>query len=244
MSGQTVTQTSTDRVRAMVLDGELQPGSRLQERQLAASLGVSRTPIRDTLQLLAGEGLLEYSPHSGYVVRRFDLGEVIDAFDTRLALEGMACRTLALRGVERATADALIDNLERSESLINPEGWNHEVQRRWYERNLEFHDLILEAVGNRYLMQGVGQARRIPLIYDTARRRHGLDDLLSLLTYETFRQAVADHRRIVDALLAAQPDRAEFLMREHIFTSREALRRNADVWERGDGEDDAASTAD
>ncbi len=233
MSSQTATQTATEKLRTLVLDGGLEPGLRLQERQLAATLGVSRTPVRDSLQALAGEGLLDYSPRSGYTVRSFGLTEVLDAFDARLALEGMACRTVAARGLPAETAQALDDNLERSAAILDADDGSDDVSTRWYETNLEFHDLILAAAGNRYLIQGVAQARRIPRIYDRTRHPRGHDDLLRLLSIDTLRQAVADHRRIFDALSEQQPDRAEFLMREHIFTNREQLRRNSAVaWDR------------
>ena len=202
---------------------------RVQERQLAATLGVSRTPIRDSLQALAAEGLVDYSPRSGYTVRDFGLGEVLDAFDARQALEGMACRTAAARGLAEETVVALRDNLQRSAAILATATDDGDAHARWYETNLEFHDLILASVDNRYLSQGVAQARRIPQIYDRTRHVRDRGDLLRLLSRDTLTEAVADHRRIFDALCAQQPDRAEFLMREHIFTNREHLRRNARV---------------
>ena len=159
MTTRTTTQSVTERVRAKVLDGELSPGSRLQERQLAAALGVSRTPVRDALQVLASEGLLDYSPHSGYIVRRFGLSEVLDSFDVRIALEGMASRKLAEIGPSPETIELLTENVRRSLEVVDVEQWTSNSRTRWLELNLEFHDTILNAVGNRYLIRGVQDAQ-------------------------------------------------------------------------------------
>ncbi|HEX7658986.1 MAG TPA: GntR family transcriptional regulator [Pseudonocardiaceae bacterium] len=230
MTTRTTTQSVTERVRAKVLDGELSPGSRLQERQLAAALGVSRTPVRDALQVLASEGLLDYSPHSGYIVRRFGLSEVLDSFDVRIALEGMASRKLAEIGPSPETIELLTENVRRSLEVVDVEQWTSNSRTRWLELNLEFHDTILNAVGNRYLIRGVQDARGIPRIYDHFLRSYaGYDELAQRYTHDQVRQAVSDHRRLLEAITESQPDRAEFLMREHIFVNREQLRRHIEL---------------
>ncbi|NQE87322.1 GntR family transcriptional regulator [Nocardia terpenica] len=224
MTGSTTTQSVTEQLRAKVLDGELASGSRLQERNLAQLLSVSRTPVRDSLQVLAGEGLLDYSPHSGYVVREFDLTDVLHAFDMRIALEGMACRALAGKPERARTLPLLHANLDRATDTVDRGEWSPDRQGRWLELNLEFHNIILAAAGNPYLVRGVEQARRAPLIYDARHRRDG--DIGHWFTHDEVRQALADHRRIADALTDGPPDRAEFLMREHIYTNREQIRRH------------------
>ena len=95
----TRTQEVVRQIRDLILDGALGPGEQLTEVAMAQRIGVSRTPIRDALNTLATEGLLIYLPNRGYIVRRFDVQEVLDAFDTRGTLEGMACRVVAERGL-------------------------------------------------------------------------------------------------------------------------------------------------
>jgi GntR family transcriptional regulator of vanillate catabolism len=225
MVGTTASQAVTDRLRAMVLGGEIEAGSRLQERQMAERLGVSRTPVRESLQTLAAEGLLDYSPHSGYVVRRFDLGELMDSFDVRMVLEGLGCRILASRGLSEELEHELEENLHESDSVVRgADEWTSSSQDRWLHLNSLFHHSIIQFSGNRYLISGVAQTLRVPLIFDQTMHGHSRDDMARLYSRDQSRQALMDHHRILDALRASQPDRAEFLMREHIFTNREQLR--------------------
>src|SRR5476649_2416987 len=88
-----------DRVREAVLDGSVGAGERLNEVQLSKTLSVSRTPVRAALQALAGEGLLDYAPNRGFTVREFPLPAIVDAYDIRAALEGVAVRFAAERGL-------------------------------------------------------------------------------------------------------------------------------------------------
>src|SRR5580692_8761631 len=88
-----------DRVREAVLDGSVSAGERLNEVQLSKTLAVSRTPVRAALQALAGEGLLDYAPNRGFTVREFPLSAIVDAYDIRASLEGLAARFAAERGL-------------------------------------------------------------------------------------------------------------------------------------------------
>ena len=87
-----------DRVREAILGGAVVAGERLNEVQLSKTLSVSRTPVRAALQALAGEGLLDYAPNRGFTVREFPLPAIVDAYDIRAALEGVAVRFAAERG--------------------------------------------------------------------------------------------------------------------------------------------------
>jgi len=112
-----------DRVREAVLDGSIGAGERLNEVQLSKTLAVSRTPVRAALQALAGEGLLDYAPNRGFTVREFPLPAIVDAYDIRASLEGVAVRFVAERGlgaqereiIERSLAagDKLLERLRR-----------------------------------------------------------------------------------------------------------------------------------
>jgi GntR family transcriptional regulator of vanillate catabolism len=82
-------------LREMILRGKLAPGQRVAEAPLAEELGMSRTPVRQALPMLAKEGLLSLHETRGYVVRAFTWAEVVDAIDLRGALEGLAARRVA-----------------------------------------------------------------------------------------------------------------------------------------------------
>jgi DNA-binding GntR family transcriptional regulator len=90
-------------IRTLVIDGELRPGDRLVERQLADRLGVSRVPVREALRELAHEGLAEQRPTRGMVVRQLDDEAIEELFEVRAALEAIVCR----RVVDRATEEGL-----------------------------------------------------------------------------------------------------------------------------------------
>src|SRR5690242_5084795 len=78
----------TDRLREAILGGEIATGVRLNEVRLSQMMEVSRTPVRAALQALAGEGLLDYVPNRGFLVRTFPLSEIVDAYEIRAQLEG------------------------------------------------------------------------------------------------------------------------------------------------------------
>ncbi|NKJ00972.1 GntR family transcriptional regulator of vanillate catabolism [Novosphingobium sp. SG707] len=209
----------------MIVSGELQPGDRLQAQMLADRLGVSRTPVNDALAVLHKEGLLDYGVNRGYGVRRFDLCTLLDAFDVRLTLEGLACRLIAERGVRAETVAQLRSNLGRSEDLLFAPNWSSEKHARWRQLNLEFHDLLLEEANNSYLTSGVASARSLPPILDRTHGSDATDEIWPLLELKFSQDAWRDHVRIVEAIELGQGSRAENMMKEHVFSSREKARR-------------------
>ena len=86
---------ATESMREMILRGRLKPGQRVTEVMLAQLLGMSRTPVRQALPVLAREGLLVESGTRGYLVRTFTRGDILDAIDLRGVLEGFAVRRIA-----------------------------------------------------------------------------------------------------------------------------------------------------
>src|SRR5579862_5067774 len=95
----TQADVAASHLRDRIVKGEIKPGFHLQEVPLAEELGMSRTPIRAALGLLASEGLLDYVPKKGYVVRRLELASVMQVYAVRANLEGMAARLAAERGI-------------------------------------------------------------------------------------------------------------------------------------------------
>jgi GntR family transcriptional regulator, vanillate catabolism transcriptional regulator len=216
----------TRALRDLIVAGELKPRERLQEQMLAERLGVSRTPVHESLKTLAGEGLVVYEPHCGFMVRDLDTSDVVHAFDVRMVLEGHAARTVAERGLDDDTAAVLERNLARSEAVLHGARWTERLQAEWFTLNWQFHDAILARAANPYLTRAVTQVRNLPKIYDQALGWHLRQDLVRLYRREQSQQALADHRAVFQALVARQPERAEFLLRDHIFCNREAMLRN------------------
>jgi len=140
--------TQTDRavlgIRDMVLRGSVRAGKRLTELGMVDVLGVSRTPVRAALQRLAAEGLLQSAQPNGYVVRSFSEAEIFDAIEIRGALEGLAARMAAERGVPAATLDDLKDCLAAMDTLLATAAPGDEQLSRYGTLNARFHGLLVE----------------------------------------------------------------------------------------------------
>ncbi len=135
----------TQELERMVLGGEIGPGVRLNENQLAARFGVSRGPIREAVRALEGAGLVESVPNRGVFVRRLSVREVRELYDVRAALFGLAGRLMA----ERATRD----EIDRLRGLIQAMESATETRNfeAYYPLNLEFHGAIVDGSGNQTL---------------------------------------------------------------------------------------------
>jgi GntR family transcriptional regulator of vanillate catabolism len=231
----TRTQEITDQLREMIATGVLAPDANLNEAALANTLGASRTPIRHALNALAAEGFCEYRENRGYFVTRFTLQDVLDAFDLRGLLEGAACRTVAERGLDPARISALEATLGESEIALYGSDWGDAELQRWHASNLEFHNLILEAAGNRTLIATVQQLRRLAALATSRARPANETALERVFLRDHSRQALADHRKILAALKAGQAERVDYLMREHIFTNREVVRQRGEAASAAEG---------
>lgn len=104
-----IREVVTDRVRRAIVDQEIRPGTRLRQTQLADALGVSRMPVRDAIQELVAEGLLQPLPSGGVRVPSFDVDEISSALALRRPLEEEAVRALSARGADRDQLRRLLD---------------------------------------------------------------------------------------------------------------------------------------
>ncbi|MCX7158323.1 MAG: GntR family transcriptional regulator [Proteobacteria bacterium] len=209
-------------LRDMIMRGEFAAGFHLQEVPLAERMGVSRTPIREALNLLAKEGLLEPGPKRGYKIRTFTIGEIVEAYEVRATLEGTACRLLAETGLPEDVAARLQDSLEFGDRLIGRGMFTSAEHDPWLEMNNTIHSLLVSATRNAMLAQCVEQTQRVPL----ASARHVHWYRFDKENYELAQSAHRDHHGIVDAILRRQAGRAEARMREHIHFSQELVREH------------------
>lgn len=207
-------------IREMILRGRLAPGQRLAEAPLADSLGMSRTPIRQALPLLAQEGLLAVHARRGYVVRGFTGADIDDAIDVRAVLEGLAVRRIAERGVSKSCVRELRACLEDGDAILRKRRIEESDEGAYAEMNARFHRLILAEAASPILSESLERVGRIPfagaqaLAFDRAR----LEEMYDMLHY-----AHRQHHGIVDALDRGQGGRAEALMREHAGVVKESL---------------------
>ncbi|UBU15645.1 GntR family transcriptional regulator [Nonomuraea gerenzanensis] len=142
---QTLRDEVTKELRRRILSGELAQGERLVEDRLAAALGVSRNPVRESIRVLAAEGFIQVVPRLGATVARLSAEEGEELFDVRMAIEGLAAR-LAARKRSPATAERLRRLLEQSKEAV--EAGRLEAVA---DLNTAFHLAVGEATGNSYL---------------------------------------------------------------------------------------------
>src|SRR3954467_11172860 len=119
MAMKTRSQNVTDTVRDWILTGAVSGGDRLEEIPLAERLGVSRTPVRSALAALSKEGLIDYQPKRGYLVRTFEVDEIFAAYQARASLEGLACRLAAERGVPEDFRAKLRSCLAQGDEILS-----------------------------------------------------------------------------------------------------------------------------
>src|SRR5437762_5152426 len=131
------------RIREMILRGELGPGERVAEAPLAELLGMSRTPVRQALPVLAQEGLLTEHQTRGYVVRGFSTADVLDAIDLRGVLEGLAARRVAERGASRTLLQALRVCLAEGDQILAEGHVADKFEALYVDMNVRFHQLIV-----------------------------------------------------------------------------------------------------
>ncbi len=197
--GELVYQALLEAIR----NGKLLPGYRIREEEIAAMLGVSRTPVREAIQQLQSRRLVEYAPGRGIAVLEMNRQQILELYAIREVLEGAAARLAAQH------ADA--DEIEVMKSLLDELTAAGSDSTRLARLNIALHRVIYEAARNRYVQDALAN----------------LQDALSLLGATTFSvpdrfdSANVEHRAIVAAIEARDPDEAERTARLHI---REAQR--------------------
>jgi DNA-binding GntR family transcriptional regulator len=204
---QNASDVATELLRNAILDGTLAPGQRLKEEELARSLGISRTPVREALVMLQAEGLIEAAPNRGAIVRSHNAEELDDLYQLRALLEGHAARRAAVHAKDEL-APELWGSCERFDKLIAKGEVNELVQE-----NLTFHNLILEAAGSHRLESMVRNVTDLPLVYR------------SYIWYSPEQRKISlhYHEQITHALEARDGERAELVMKEHVFEARDVL---------------------
>lgn len=204
-------------LRQFILDGRIEPSRRLTELRASEITGVSRTPVRAALQSLAAEGLVRELPSGGYEVQTFSEREVADAVEVRGALEGLAARFAAERGIAPETLARLREIVQHIDRVLSKR--MDEAAFEAYGRlNADFHTTFANACGAPVVMQSIGRAIALPFASPSAfvSMQAVLPEARRLLHV-----ANDQHRCVIDAIEAREGARAEALMREH---ARLALR--------------------
>jgi GntR family transcriptional regulator of vanillate catabolism len=208
-------QELTARIRDMILSGEFSSGQHLREAALADQFSVSRTPVRAALAANEKDGLVEYNPNRGYIVRSFHVRDIAEAYEMRALLEGMACRATAERGMKLDAERAARRAIDLVEKLMRDQGpLDNAAREQWREHNRVFHRSIIDSVENRFLQPMLQMVQQIPSVYPP---------IFASYTAGELARYNEEHKRILECILDRQGTRAEFLMREHILSAGETL---------------------
>jgi GntR family transcriptional regulator of vanillate catabolism len=222
------------RLREMILRGEFSASQRLAEIPIAELLGVSRTPIREALMVLAQEGLLEIAGKRGFRVVEFGAKEIEDAIELRGVLEGTAARLVAESGPDRKLQETLDDCLAVGAEIVGQPVYGVDDDIRWSEMNSRFHKAIVQACGNRALQGALAMNDKLP--FASAQAVLGGEGVTQDVTEghrDVMRLAQSDHQQIVLALGKRQGARVDAMMREH---ARRALVNVELFWGVGDSD--------
>jgi DNA-binding GntR family transcriptional regulator len=207
VSARSLVDVLAERIEAAIISGDLQPGSKIREQTLAASLGVSRGPLREAIRRLEGRKLLQRTPNIGVSVAALSPSDLYEVLQLREVLEGLACALAAKNMTDqelKALAD-LLDQHQQQKSVQEGTGYYQE------SKDFDFHFRIVKGSRNNRLVQLLCE----DLYY-----------LLRVYRYKSStkpgraKQALKEHKDVVAALMRRDPEDAERKMRLHIANAR------------------------
>ena len=194
-----VVELAYDELRAMIVDGRLQPGARIGQAEVADALGISRGSVREALRRLAGDGMVEFEVNRGFFVADVGLERVLERLEARLLLEPEVARLAAERRTDADLAE--LRTSVAAERMARSAAAAHDASRA-------FHAALVAATRNDALTRIFDSL----WIADVGRRL-----LASRRSQPDWQDAdVAEHEQLLGAIEAADGDRAEALMRAHV----------------------------
>src|SRR5579859_180782 len=207
VSARSLVDVLAERIEAAIISGDLQPGSKIREQTLAASLGVSRGPLREAIRRLEGRKLLQRTPNIGVSVAALSPTDLYEVLQLREVLEGLACALAAknMTDQELKALAELLDQHQQQRSVQEGIGYYQE------SKDFDFHFRIVKGSRNARLVQMLCE----DLYY-----------LLRVYRYKSStkpgraKQALKEHKDVVAALLRRDAEDAERKMRLHISNAR------------------------
>ncbi|NSY99642.1 GntR family transcriptional regulator [Agrobacterium tumefaciens] len=197
---QSHSQTAYSVIFDLIISGEIAPDTAISTRSLSDRTGIGRTPIREALQALARDGMIDIVPTRGTFVHEPNFDEVREIYEVRVALEGMAAFLVAQRGVGE-DLNRIGDELKALKEARAPD---REAVRK---KGWEFHDQLMIATGNAQLRQLYTQiSRKFSLILRQGRK----------YSDERVLETLDEHIEMFDVLKSGDAVRAQTMMQEHI----------------------------
>lgn len=196
-----------DQLRSRILGHDMAPGSWIDEQALCASLGISRTPLREALKVLAAEGLVTMKLRRGAYVTEMSARDLSDVFHLLALLESDAAAVVA-----RNASDAQLAELAALHQVLEDTVGDRDA---FFKANEAFHWRLLQMADNRWREQLVADLRKVMKL----NRHH------SLLKEGRLGASLNEHRHLMKALLQRDADKAFALMRDHISNGKVAAAR-------------------
>jgi DNA-binding GntR family transcriptional regulator len=198
--GVTLAESLRQTLEGEIAAGHLEPGSRLDEQEIAQRFGVSRTPVREAFRLMAANNLVELRGRQGATVRAIKAQALIEMFQVMAELEGL-CARLAARRVSQSWGSQISEVHQR----LVAAGGTGDINV-FYDVNQEFHEAIYEASRNTFLADQTRKLRNQVAAYrrQVTRMPNRIAD------------TVREHEAIMQAILAHDPERAHSTMRDHV----------------------------
>jgi DNA-binding GntR family transcriptional regulator len=205
-------------LRARILSGEISGGERISANAVAGELGVSRTPVRDAMNLLSAEGLVRLIPNAGFVVREFSYKDLQETWEMRIAIEPLAAELAARRATYDRVADMgrLCRRMgELARAVRDREFKDEEANRALWRVDIAYHETIIDCADNRQMQRSLVDFRLL-----THKVRYP-----SIPNVREIANTLLEHWRICRAIRARDGRRAAFWMRRHAECGmRRALR--------------------
>jgi DNA-binding GntR family transcriptional regulator len=200
-------------IQNAIVTGAIEPGSKISEPELARTYGISRGPLREAIHRLEGQRLLVRVPHVGARVVSLSHAELVELYQIRESLEGMACRLAAERMSQQQIDDLrrVLDTHERDPAFQAGRGYYQQ------EGDYDFHYRIIQGSGNEMLAR---------LLCDELYQLVRMYRIQFSSVPNRPRLAFAEHHRILDAIADRDGELAELLMRRHIAASKRNIEQH------------------
>jgi DNA-binding GntR family transcriptional regulator len=205
--GKSIREIVLQELRTGIFTGDIKPGDRLVENNIAVAMGVSRTPVREALRQLESEGLALNIPRKGTVVKGICIEDAIEIYDIREVLEGLAVRgaCLHISRIEIRELKEIIDNMRKLIELNE--------EKEYVEVHNKFNRIILDACHNKRL---IAQMEYIYEYLQSLRK-------ISLMTKERKLDALKEHMEIVEAIEVGDEELAEGRARAHVRCAKKSF---------------------
>jgi len=217
-------------LRERIVSGALPPGARISDLVLSREIGISRTPVREAIRMLAADGLVEVVPHQGATVRAPSLDELDELYEIRAVLEAHAAARAAARRTP-AEGSELLALVAAMEAITVPAGADRldaTATQRQRELDLGFHHRVLILARMERLRRLVEDAGIIARPFETMDGRMPAGDHIA---------TNAHHRAIAQAIADGDGKRAHAAMTAHIEAGRAGARERVERWQQGQAGD-------